>query len=151
MGNKTLEWTDKATDLQAATTTKTAKEIAIAQDALDKTKNETQRNLNDLKTTIDNVQAWQDGKKIFTEALNSNTNYKKQVEQILGMQSWEWRDSPLIIADIKTLQKALNVKDDGALGPNTFNALKKAWNTSQFKEPKPNYKTFIDGLMGRKT
>jgi hypothetical protein len=117
-----------------------------AQDALDAANKDTQKNLNDLKTTIDTVKAGKDGVKKFTEALNSKPEYKKQVEQILGLP-WEPReDNEAIIGDIKTLQKALGVKEDGALGPNTFKKLKVRWDA---RPQGQDYKTFIDGLMNR--
>ena len=118
-----------------------------AQDAFDVANKDTQKNLNDLKTTIDSVKAAKDGKKRFTEALNSNAGYKKQVEQILGTPSWERRESSLIIADIKKLQSALNLPDkavDGALGPKTFKELKGKWDA---RPQGQDYKTFIDGLI----
>ena len=63
----------------------TPKSTQEAQDALDAANKDTQKNLNDLKTTIDTVKAGKDGVKKFTEALNSKPEYKKQVEQILGL------------------------------------------------------------------
>ncbi len=133
----------------------TVESTTVAQDALDAAKTDTQKDLNDLKTTINTVKVSKNGLREFTKALDSNADYKTQVEQILGTPSWESRNSTAIIDDIKKLQNALGFtaeKDvDGALGPKTFNALEKAWKTSQTQDPKPNYKTFIDGLMDRKT
>ncbi len=64
----------------------TPKSTQEAQDALDAANKDTRKNLNNLKTAIDAVKV-KDGVKKFTEALDSNIEYKKQVEQILGRSS----------------------------------------------------------------
>ncbi len=143
------DWAEKAATEapQATKTPKTPEELATATDAFDKAKNDTQQNLSDLNQAINKVTAGRDGIKRFTEELNSNQDYKKQVEQILGTPSWESRDSTAIKGDIQTLQKALGVKEDGALGPNTFKELKVRWENRTPSDQ--DYKTFIDGLMNR--
>ena len=62
----------------------TAEELAIAREAYGKAKNDTQQNLSDLNKEINKVKV-KDGIRNFTEALNSKPEYKKQVEQILGL------------------------------------------------------------------
>lgn len=126
----------------------TPKSTQEAQDALDAANKDTRKNLNNLKTAIDAVKV-KDGVKKFTEALDSNIEYKKQVEQILGRSSWESRSSTEIKGDIQTLQHALGVKEDSALGPNTFDALKTRWEISQLTNPQTSYTEFINNLMGR--
>ena len=127
----------------------TAEELAIAREAYGKAKNDTQQNLSDLNKEINKVKV-KDGIRNFTEALNSKPEYKKQVEQILGLPWDGSSDSSQLKKDITALQKKLELpikEQDGALGPKTFNALEKAWKVSQAQDPKPNYKTFIDGLI----
>lgn len=126
----------------------TAEEVAVAKEELSAAKTDTQKDLNDLKQTIDSVKASKNGLREFRKALDSNKLYKKQVEQVLGAQPWDWRDSAMIIADIQTLQTALKVKSDGALGPKTFKELKAKW---EARPPGQDYQTFIDGLIRPKS
>ena len=89
-----------------------------------------------------------------TDAKNTMTHgnrlkeasYRKQVQDVLNTETADPKELTKII---KALQKKLEVKADGALGPNTFDKLKVRWDKSQEGNPKQTYKEFINALMGR--
>ena len=89
-----------------------------------------------------------------TDAKNTMTHgnrlkeasYRKQVQDVLNTETADPKELTKII---KALQKKLEVKADGALGPNTFDKLKVEWDKSQEGNPKQTYKEFINALMGR--
>lgn len=130
----------------------TAEKVAVAQEALDITKTDTQKDLTKLQQEISTTQKSSVEMMKHTNALKNNPEYRKQVEQILGLPWDGSSEYKQLKQDIKILQEKVGLpikEQDGALGPKTFNALKVKWNKSQEGNPKPTYKEFINNLMGR--
>lgn len=104
----------------------------------------------ELKSLQQEFQTTQRSEKInmmqHSNALKDNPKYQEQVRNILRWKYEQSTDGAELKKGIKELQKALKVKDDGALGPNTFQKLKARWDSRPSGQ---DYQTFIDGLMNR--
>lgn len=134
--------------LEAKPTTEEIQAVEWEQKAV---KADAQKDLATLQWEISTTQKSKFDKMNHTNALKNNQEYRKQVEQILGLPWDGSSDYKQLKQDIKTLQEkiGLPLKDiDGALGPKTFDKLKSRWDA----RPKgQDYKAFINELMGRKT
>lgn len=150
----------KATETVAATATATptveakptAEKVQAVEWEQQAVKADTQKDLATLQWEISTTQKSKFDKMNHTNALKNNQEYRKQVEQILGLPWDGSSDYKQLKQDIKTLQEKVKLpikEQDGALGPRTFNALKVEWDKSQEGNPKPTYKEFINKLMNR--